>query len=445
MKLSVIKIISPYALLVLTVMNSPANAQGRIISGDPSAQGLIAVPAELDSDAALMSQDSSDALRQYWTPERLRDATPVPLPRKETVTSDDGKRSSKTSSRLFTIKPTYPDADKPVEGYTSTTVSLNTQGLRWNGEKTLAARINGKLWFSDKDGNRYVCSASTVASAGKSLIATASHCVRNKKGYFTNFLFIPAFSQKNGTAAPYGEWTANEIFSANNEGHSSGNDVSFISLKSDKNGMKIEDLTGASGLFFNISPNLAEKLSFRFGYPGNHDGGQELTYCYTKGKYEKDFLRHYCNMTGGSSGGPVVTDFPQNGYSYGHTFGVTSVSYGGTPALTGLALFGDVEQRTYQRAGRLSPEIYIEDGYIKIKNAYHDNDSIWYAYNPLSGHYPLGVAAQMKISDIISPGEDKKYLKDGDVIYVYAQTTSTQADFTMGEMVKSKLVEVKIK
>ena len=55
-------------------------------------------------------------------------------------------------------------------------------------------------------------------------------------------------------------------------------------------------------------------------------------------------------MTGGSSGGPVVTDYPHNAYSYGYTFEVASVTYVGTPATTGQATFGDTEQRLYNKA-----------------------------------------------------------------------------------------------
>lgn len=440
---SIIKFISHYSVLILAVTALPLNAKGRTDADDSIYQGFVAVPAELSRDAAIMSNDASDALRMYWTPERLKDATPMPLPLKDLL--PPAPSLPQESSPSFTVEPTYPIAEKPVEPYTSTNVSPNTQGLRWDAAQTLAARFNGKLWLTDTEGNRAVCSASTVASAGKSLIVTASHCVRNKKGYFTNFLYIPGYTKLKSSATPYGEWAASQIYSANTEGSTSNNDVAFIALKPDENGRKIEEVTGASGLLFNISSSLAEKKSFRFGYPGNHDNGQELTYCYTGGVYEKDYLRHECNMTAGSSGGPSVTDFPHGSYSYGHTFGVNSVRYGGTPVRTGQALFGDVAQRTYQKAGSLLPEIYMENGYIKIKNSFQNNDSIWYIYNPLSGHYLYNVSKQVQISDILNPGDNKNYLKEGDVIYVYAQTTSTQADFTAGAMVKSKLVEVKIK
>lgn len=442
MSSSIIKFISHYSVLIFAITTLPLNAQSRTDAEDSISQGFGAAPAELSKDAAVMSTDASDALRMYWTPERLKDATPMPLPQKDLLTP--APSSPQDSSPSFTVEPTTA-AEKPVERYTSINVSLNTQGLKWDAAQTPAARVNGKLWLTDTEGNRSVCSASTVASAGKSLIVTASHCVRNKKGYFTNFLYIPGYSKMRSSATPFGEWAASQIYSANIDGSTSNNDVAFIALKPDQNGRKIEDVTGASGLFFNISSNLAEKKSFRFGYPGNHYNGQELTYCYTGGVYEKDYLIHECNMTAGSSGGPSVTDFPHDSYSYGHTFGVNSIRYVGTPVRTGQALFGDLEQRIYQKAGSLTPEIYMENGYIKIKNAFQNKDSKWFIYNPLSGHYLYNVSKQVKISDILNPSENKKYLKEGDVIYVYAQTTSTQADFTAGEMVKSKLVEVKIK
>lgn len=222
--------------------------------------------------------------------------------------------------------------------------------MKWDDVNSQAARINGKLWFSKPGGGTYICSASAVTSAGKSLIATASHCVRDKAGFYTNFIYVPAHSQESGSYAPYGEWTAKEIYSANDEGHGGSNDVAFIVLNPNSKGRKLEDVTGASGLIFNIPRDKAEQFTFQFGYPGNRFGGQDLTYCYNKGTYTEGWLKRPCNMGGGSSGGPVVTDYSHSPTSYGYTFGVHSVTYGGDPAIKGHVTFGDMEQRLYNKA-----------------------------------------------------------------------------------------------
>ena len=421
-----------------------ANSGSEARSDDTASQALLSAPAGLSKDAAALSTDSTKALRMYWTSERLKNAVPMPLLQAKSGTFSQKDKSTNHTLPPLIIEPTLPVNKIGLENEQWTNVIENTDGLKWDDANSQAARINGKLWFSKPGGGTYVCSASAVTSAGKSLIATASHCVRDKDGFYTNFFYVPAHSQESGSYAPYGEWTAKEIYSANDEGHGGSNDVAFIVLNPDSKGRKLEDVTGASGLIFNIPRDKAEQLSFRFGYPANRYGGQELTYCYNKGTYEEGWLKHSCNMTGGSSGGPVVTDFPHNAYSYGHIFGVASVTYGGTPATTGQATFGDTEQRTYKEAGKLLPDVYEENGYIKLKNSF-DGNATWHIHNPQTGHYYYGAGKEVKISRILEPDNNKEYLEFGDVIYVYARALTINADGSEGKRVMTNKIELKIR
>lgn len=445
MNSSILKTALSPTIMALAFTVQYAMAESDVIADDPGSHRAVGIPAMLNGDATIANQGPPDALKGYWTHERLKNAAPLPLPQIEPASRGQGTRSSSKHPPSFVVEATSPAGASYAQGYASVPVVINTKGLRWKGTNTLAARVNGKLWFSATDGKNYFCSASTVASAGESLIVTASHCVRNAKGYYTNFLYIPDYSGSRGMTSPYGKWTAKQIFSVNDEGQTGDNDVAFITLNPDEQGRHIETVTGASGLIFNISDNVVKKRVFRFGYSGGHDYGQQLTYCYNNGKYENKLVKHQCNMKDGSNGGPVVTDFPHDNDAYGLTFGVTSVSYGGAPGFTGQAPFNDTVFRLYQKAGQLLPEIYVDEGYIKIKNAYHNRGSQWFVYSATSADYSLGKHAQVKISDILTPAEGKPYLKDADVIYVYALAASTQANYTEGEAVKSGMVAITVR
>src|SRR4029079_6443316 len=66
-------------------------------------------------------------------------------------------------------------------------------------------RTTGRLFFTIPGQGNFVCSASAIQAR---IVLTAGHCVHSgangNSGFYTNFLFVPAF--RNGNA-PYQSWT----------------------------------------------------------------------------------------------------------------------------------------------------------------------------------------------------------------------------------------------
>lgn len=339
--------------LTLVATGSYINAFAKTHVDESTSSSYLSAPAQLSKEAAALSPDPTEALTRYWTPERRNNAMPLPLIPSELATGNQENNTEKSDSTTI-IEPTLPLLKNVLPNELKTKVIENTDGLKWDNAESSAARINGKLYLTMTDGQGASCSASVVASAGKSLITTASHCVRDKAGFYKNFSFYPGYSKEGGSEDPYGKWGAVKIFSATPDGHGGVNDVAFIVLKRDNHGRLLEEVTGASGLIFNISPNKAEQLSLQFGYPSNRFSANELTYCYSKGTYTENWLKIPCDMGPGSSGGPLVADYADGSTFYGYTFGVGSVSYiGTTPTITGNPTFGNVVKKVYEEAGKL--------------------------------------------------------------------------------------------
>jgi V8-like Glu-specific endopeptidase len=157
----------------------------------------------------------------YWTPERLRDAVPMDLPRVELG-------SLKNVSITQTEKPTGNDGSPPTVEITPDNTLLfqpkeepssiqpedaGSFGQQFTSSRLLPTtndtlypyRTVGKLFFTTPSGNK-TCTASVIRNR---IILTAGHCVHNgngsNSGYYTNFLFIPAY---NSGAAPYQSWSS---------------------------------------------------------------------------------------------------------------------------------------------------------------------------------------------------------------------------------------------
>jgi V8-like Glu-specific endopeptidase len=170
----------------------------------------------------------------------------------------------------------------------------------------------GKVFFKI-DGGIYVCSASITDSPGRSLVWTAGHCVRDagRRGKFaTKWVFVPGYDHGS---APYGRWPAKVLWS--NAGWVDNNqhyDYSAAILKS-KNGQRVQDAVGSS-LPMDVNPDYDQTWQ-AIGYPEANIWGQNLWHCVSGffrsdkfGGGGPDPVGIGCNMTGGSSGGPWLTE-----------------------------------------------------------------------------------------------------------------------------------------
>jgi hypothetical protein len=106
----------------------------------------------------------SSALTEFWSPQRLREATPTPVP-----VVEPGPRSGAAPGDAQALRS--PPLPSGVSG------NVGTRPLYWAG----------KLLYNKPNGPSY-CSAQLIAPG---ILATAAHCVQDDKtgAWFTNFLY----------------------------------------------------------------------------------------------------------------------------------------------------------------------------------------------------------------------------------------------------------------
>jgi V8-like Glu-specific endopeptidase len=175
---------------------------------------------------------------------------------------------------------------------------------------TAPNRTHGKVFF-ELGGDLYVCSATVVTSAPRSVVFTAGHCANDPGGlgWASYFEFVPGY--RNGSA-PYGEFAATELASLGswvNQGNIHY-DISAAILGTNASGKRVQDVVGARGIAFNQPRNQHYKS---WGYPAADPfDGERLYVC--ESNYGMDDpaiitdpgprdMGIGCDMTGGSSGG----------------------------------------------------------------------------------------------------------------------------------------------
>jgi V8-like Glu-specific endopeptidase len=195
--------------------------------------GLAFAPNAAAQAALTMSTvgAASSSATDYWTPERMANAKPLPLPRvaATNVKIESAARASgpavgaNGSPGLLNAVPDnrnvlfVPKAAAASQDDLAAPEAFGTSGAPFTSSRlvpnaaTAAGnvypnRINGKLFFTKPGVGNFVCSA-TVQRPG--IITTAGHCVHKgsggSSGFFTNFSFVPAL--RNGVG-PFNTWPA---------------------------------------------------------------------------------------------------------------------------------------------------------------------------------------------------------------------------------------------
>ena len=280
----------------------------------------------------------------YWTPARMRAATPRDV-------SFDAVRG-------------FQPAARPGGGGGSGT----TTGSSWNGGGDML-RGSGKVWFTI-GGSDYICSGSVVkeAKTDQAIVLTAGHCVVENDGTFaTNFVFIPAFDTKptyTCAGTQYGCWVADALYADKAFATAGGfNDTAVqhdwaFAVVSDGGLNGTTQLNTAVGDGYPIQYNVdftGQTLS-AFGYPAAKKyKGSDLVYC--RGPVGTDpgtggtTWSMPCDMTGGSSGGAWAATTNTTTYSYGTTTlsSLNSYRYTGVSNMYGPK-FNDRTKATFEAA-----------------------------------------------------------------------------------------------
>jgi len=282
----------------------------------------------------------------YWTPQRMRGAVPLPIPEAEPGSdlkgAEDG--SGMPSASPGTGGPGAPPTVK-VEPQSSATSwdhgqgpedlvgsssveepsSVGTDGCHFSSsrlvpqisDKKYPYRAVGKLFFTKPGIGDFVCSGSVLRPR---VVVTAGHCVHSgnglQSGFFANFLFCPAW--RGGPNASYGCWdwayltTTTDWFNSGAVFPNAADYAMFEVQDRTINAVptRIADVVGFFGYATGV---LSANHVHLLGYPVNFDNGNKMHQvtsgrCYAGGNNSE---RYGSDMKGGSSGGPWVQDFGQ--------------------------------------------------------------------------------------------------------------------------------------
>jgi len=271
--------------------------------------------------------DHRAAVVAYWTPARMRAATP----------------------REFTfdaVRGFQPNA-KPggaAGGGTSVT------GASWTGGGKMLT-TTGRALFT-MGGTDYICSGSVVndTKTTQAIVLTAGHCVVENDGTFaTNWLFIPEFDTSatyTCSATKYGCWVADALYAdAAFAGAGSFNNTAVqhdwafaVVAAGDRDGGQLDAKVGSFPIAY--SGVAKDDTLSAFGYPaaGKYNG-KDLVYC--RGAIGEDANTGNttwsmgCAMTGGSSGGPWVKATNTTTYADAVLSSLNSYGYSGTKKMFG--------------------------------------------------------------------------------------------------------------
>jgi V8-like Glu-specific endopeptidase len=288
-----------FSLLLVTMLAGPASAGDREAKARAEHARIVA----------------------YWTPERVANAKPRDFVR--------------TANGTFkpAAKPDNPGG-KPGGGGGGGDGSV-VKGASWTGGGAIHDR-SGKVLF-EMGGSHYVCSASAVndTRSGHSLVLTAAHCAYDEAadglmtGFATNWMYVPdfdAFPTFTCENTKYGCWTATGLVV--HSGYATAGGFNTQATVHDF-AIAIMGPGGKDGTTqLDASPRGSYPISFAamsvgtsvhaFGYPaaGKYKG-RDLTYC-AGPTFEDSYNGNAtwgiaCNMTGGSSGGPWLSEFTQAG------------------------------------------------------------------------------------------------------------------------------------
>lgn len=161
---------------------------GVVVAGALLATCLTALASSPRDNVIRNDAADQEAVEAYWTEERLRDATPLPIPE---VSEEEFQRL--LQQEVAPGRPTNVESVEAGESAQSTpgVPERANVGERpfWNG---------GRLFFTKPDGKDYSC---TGAFAGQNnIVLTAAHCVRDGQtgAWYRNFNFRRAYSNGGG-------------------------------------------------------------------------------------------------------------------------------------------------------------------------------------------------------------------------------------------------------
>ncbi len=308
---------------------------------------------------AMANIGPANGASQFWTPERLQSARPVPVPQARQgmaalaqpsaqgavpAVSNDGSpptvQVTPRERRLFTPvkRPAAAPDDAPVRPsaagslgayFTSTRVfpMFNGEAAEYSADRVFPYRAVGKLFFT-ANGEPFTCSAAVIE---RRVVATAGHCVHSgsPNGFYENFLFVPAY--RDGVA-PFGAWTWSNVLVAPAWANGGGlvpnpADYAMISFRDQRlePGAPVSRLGDVTGWLGWQTGSLYPNHTSKIGYPCNLDDCEKMQNVMSASLRATDAntVEYGSDARQGSSGGPWIQNLEQ--VSLGGASGIDAV------------------------------------------------------------------------------------------------------------------------
>ncbi|OAH10858.1 trypsin-like serine peptidase [Streptomyces jeddahensis] len=271
-------------------------------------------------------QQSAEETRDYWTPERMREAirnsaqAPAAKPPASRPDVTDVHGADEKQGPAALDEAVLPRTRTTGLRAAAATVSVS-QEVPYDAELSLY-NVFGRLFFTGSDGQDRACSAASIVSDNKNTIWTAAHCVHagdgsGDAGWSTNVQYVPGYRDGDG---PLGAWNADQVFAAEAWTESGDNQVADMAAIVVKPSLLHGNLHDAGGgaLGYRFADGATDYSDvYTAGYPGegyNRDDltGERLMYCFGDTVDASSFnpfddrLKMDCDMGAGASGSPLI-------------------------------------------------------------------------------------------------------------------------------------------
>jgi hypothetical protein len=306
-------------------MSTLTHPQHRRLAGLALA-ALIALTAAADATAAPPSKRVADGTD---TPMRqiVEQAEPAEVPQAPLTPPTAGIARLPERGKPLSVPGAAPvRATNAVRAHTARRRKRRKR-VRQNGAWRGAYNTNpnlqiGRLFFDQQPGpgeDWSHCSGTAINSENRSLVATAGHCVFDTftGTWSENIMFCPGYERgcKLGVWHARTAYTTNAWFAAADFNE----DMAVVLVRPNHRGYLV-DVVGGQGITFNQNVGLARHA---FGYPASDSrwpayrySGEDLIYCPGTDYYTAGSIVIACTMTGGSSGGPWISNFDSSGLGY---------------------------------------------------------------------------------------------------------------------------------
>lgn len=256
-------------------------------------------------------QGSPGAAKRYWTPQRMRQATPKALLKVSAADLQD--RPAPERGAPFTVEEADPSATTYASSDAETTMTASAatglipfqRFLIEDQDTNLEHARHGAVFFTTAQGG-FGCSGTVLNSDNGSVVWTAGHCLFEGGQVSDNVVFVPGYENGN---APFGVWEAATISAPPQWVNNENLDYDFGAFNTTPNELgTLVDVVGGRGIAFNQEPT---EMLQSFGYPGcckPEFNGENLFSCTSQGsaRIAPGAIAMGCDMEFGSSGGGWV-------------------------------------------------------------------------------------------------------------------------------------------